>query len=64
MKAFVGKEGGKHGFRVQGIVVHKLGQGEEVDPVILLVVDAHTKVLFQDLVDTFCLPISLGVVGS
>ena len=38
--------------------------GEEVDPVILLAVDVYPKVLFQDLVDTFCLPISLGVVGS
>ena len=36
----------------------------EVDPIILLVVDVHLKVLFQDLVDPFSLTIGLGVVGS
>jgi len=40
--------------------VCKLNQGEEVDPVILLVVDVYPKVLFQDLVDLFSLTISLS----
>jgi len=49
---------------VQSVVIHKLGQGKEVDPVVLLVVDVYPKVLFQDLVDPFSLTISLEVVGS
>ena len=49
---------------MQSVVVPKLGQWEEVDPIILLVVDVHPKILFQDLVDSFGLAISLRVVGS
>jgi len=37
----------------------KLGQGKEVDPIVLLVVDVHPKVLLQDLVDLFGLAIGL-----
>ena len=53
MKTIVSEERGDHGFRVQSVVVCKLGQGKEVDPIVLLVVDVHLKVLFQDLVDPF-----------
>jgi len=55
---------GDHGCRVWSIVVCKLSQGKEVDPIILLVVDIHLKTLFQDLVDLFGLTVSLRVVGS
>ena len=63
MKTLVSKERGDHGCRVQGVVVCKLGQGKEVNPIVLLVVDVHLKILFHDLVDMFGLPIGLGVVG-
>jgi len=36
--------------------------GQEVDPVILLVVDVYPKILFQDMVDLFSLSIGLQVV--
>jgi len=37
--------------------------GEEVNPVILLIVDVHLNILLQDLVDPFGLTVSLRVVG-
>ena len=49
---------------MRSIVVCKFGKGQEVDPVILLVVDVYPKVLFQDLVDLLGLPIGLWVVGG
>ena len=51
MKTLVGEERGDHGCRVQSVVVCKLGQGKEGDPIVLLVVDVHPKILLQDLVD-------------
>src|SRR5882672_10772868 len=63
VEALVGEEGGDHSSRMRSIVVCKFGKGQEVDPVILLVVDVYLKVLFQDLVNSFSLPISLWVIG-
>jgi len=56
IKALVSEERGHHGRRVRCVVVCKLGQGKEVDPIVLLVVDVHPKVLLQDLVDPFVWP--------
>src|SRR5882724_1388457 len=64
MEAFVGEEWGDHGRRVQSVVVRKLGKRKEVDPIVLLVVDVHPKILFQDLVDPFGLAIRLRVIGG
>src|SRR5882724_6107902 len=63
IKSLVSKERGNHGRRVRCVVVRKLGQGKEVDPIVLLVVDVHPKVLLQDLVDLFGLAIGLWVIG-
>src|SRR5882724_253627 len=63
MEALVGEERGDHGCRVRRVVVWKLSQGQEVDPIILLVVDVYPKILFQDLVDPFGLAVSLRVIG-
>ena len=63
MKTHVSEEWGDHGCRVRGIVVHELGQGQEVNPVILLIIDVHLKVLLQDLVDPFGLAVGLRVIG-
>ena len=64
METLVSKEWGDHSGRVGPVVVCELGQGKEIDPVVLLVVDVHPKILFQDLVDTFSLTIGLWMVGS
>ena len=46
------------------IVVAELSKGEEFVLVVLPLVCEESKVLFQLLIDTFCLPIHLGVIGS
>jgi hypothetical protein len=45
------------------IVVLKLSQGEEIDPVILPLVHEDPEVLFQLLVNSFGLPVTLRMVG-
>ena len=47
---------------VAGVVVCKLCEGQEVDPVILFVVDIDVEVLFQNLVGAFGLSIGFRVV--
>jgi len=64
MEALIGEERGNHGRGVRCVIVHKFSQREEIDPIVLLVVDVHTKILLQDLVDLFGLTIRLRVVGS
>ena len=44
------------------IIVGKFHHGKEVDPIFLLVVDCTPEILFEDLVDSFGLSISFGVV--
>jgi len=39
-------------------------KGRRLTPIVLLVVDVHPKILFQDLVDPFGLAICLRVIGS
>ena len=43
------------------VVVCKFGKGKEVDPVVLLIIDIYAKILFQNLIDSFGLSISLWV---
>ena len=42
----------------------EFSRGEELVPVVLVVVAEHSDVCLKFLVDTLCLPISLGVVCS
>ena len=44
------------------IIVGKFRHGKEVHPIVLLVADCTPEVLFEDLVDSFGLAISLRVV--
>ena len=46
MKTLVSKERGNHGRRVKHVVVCKLSQQKEVDPIVLLIVDVHLKIPF------------------
>ena len=48
--------------QVLGVVVGKLCKGEQMLPVILLVVNEDLKVLLEDLAHPFHLPISLGMI--
>jgi hypothetical protein len=63
MESIVDIEWGLSGRRVGCIVVGKFCKREKVMPIVLLIVDEATKVLLKDLVDSFCLSISLRVEG-
>ena len=45
-----------------GIIVRELCQGQEIGPVVLLVVAVNPKVLLQGLVGPFCLSVTFRVV--
>ena len=64
MESFVREEGCDLCGRMGSIIVCEFCKGQEVCPIILLVVDIDVKVLLQDLVYSLCLSISLGVVGG
>ena len=49
---------------VDCVVVHELGSRQERHPVILIVVAIHSKILLDDLVYPFCLPVGLWMVRS
>jgi len=50
--------------RVDVVIVGELRQGEECVPVVLSFSDEDPQVLFQFLVDPFCLSVCLWVVGG
>ena len=62
MVTLIGEEGGEFGRRILGIVVHEFGIGEEVAPVVLLVVAVDSQILLQGLVCPLYLYVGLGVV--
>ena len=47
-----------------GVVVRKLCQREIAGPVVLVVVDVQAEIAYDDLVQSLCLSIGLGVVGG
>jgi len=58
------KKGVTNSHRKWSVVVCKLCQGEEVDPVILLIVYVHLKILFQIWLTHSVWPLVSGLVGS
>ena len=62
MVTFIGEEGRNTGRSVRGVVVGKLGEGQEFGPVVLLVGTVVLKILLKRLVSAFGLTISLGIV--
>ena len=63
MPSSVQQEWGVLGGGVDMVVVCKLSQWEKSLPVILSFTDKQPDVLFEFLVNTFSLSISLGVIG-
>jgi hypothetical protein len=63
VEPLVGEEGSDLCSRMGSVVVSKFGEGEQVDPVVLLIIDVYSEILFQYLVDPFGLTIGLGVIG-
>ena len=45
-----------------GVIVRELCQGQEIGPVVLLVITVNPKVLLQGLVGPFCLSVAFRVV--
>ena len=62
--AVIGKKGGNLGCRMGSIVVRELSDRKQISPVVLLVIGIHAEVAFQGLIRSFCLTISLRMVGS
>jgi hypothetical protein len=54
-------EGGDLGGGVDPIIVCKFSEGKPVVPVIMMLIDKHSEVLFDLLIDVFSLPVSLGM---
>ena len=40
-----------------GIVVRELRKGQPITPVVLLIINEHSKILLQDLIDSLCLSV-------
>ena len=49
---------------MRSYIVCKFCKGEEVSPIVLLIVAEYSKVLFYFLVDPFGFTVGLGVEGS
>ena len=64
VEAIVGEEGCHACCCRNGVIVGIFGRGEELRPVILLVVAVHTEVLFQDGIGALGLVVGLGMEGS
>jgi uncharacterized membrane protein YdcZ (DUF606 family) len=63
MVAFVGEEGGNTGSFGGCIVVGEFGEWKEFGPVVLLVVAVAAEILFECLIDTFCLTVAFGMIA-
>jgi hypothetical protein len=62
--SLVSVERGYTSGRVRRVVVNEFGDGELRGPVVLLIVDVNTEVLFEGLIDSFGLPVHLWVISS
>jgi hypothetical protein len=60
--ALVGEEGRDVSSGTRSIVVRKLHEGEELRPVVLLVIAIHPDILLQGLVDSLSLTVSFQMI--
>ena len=61
--SIIGIEGRRPGRCMRGIVVRELCERKQLAPVVLRAVTEDMYVLFQDLINSFGLSITLGVIG-
>jgi hypothetical protein len=61
---FVGKERGNSSSSARSIVVSEFRKRKESEPIVLLVIAEYSEVLFQSLIDTFCLSITFGMIAG
>jgi len=62
--ALISEEGRRTSSLVRSIVVRKFRERKKCGPVVLLVVAVAAQVLFQGLVNPFCLAVTLRVVAG
>ena len=62
MVSFVGKKRGDSRGGIRGIIISKLSNGEQIRPIVLLVVAVYSEVLFQGLIHLFSLSVAFGVI--
>ena len=64
VKLVIGKERRCIGTGMTRVIVSKLGQRQESFPVVLLIINISTQVLFKGLIGALCLSVCLGVKNS
>ena len=62
MIIIVGKEWSLLDGLLNSIIVGKLCKCQEIHPIVLMIVDSASQVLFQNLIDLFSLPICLEMI--
>ena len=61
---FIGKEQGGTSSSIGGIIVREFCKGQEVGPVVLLIISVDSEILFQGLIGAFGLPIAFQVISG
>ena len=64
METIVGFKGSLLGRGVSGIVVGEFSKWEELRPVVLFIVDIEVNILFERVVNSLHLAISLQIIGG
>ena len=62
MVSFIGKKWRDSSGGIRGIIISKFGDGEQIQPIVLLVVAVHSEVLLQGLIHLFSLTVTFGVI--
>ena len=60
--SFIGKKRGDSSGGIRGVIISKLSDGEQIQPIVLLVVAVYSEVLLQGLIHLFGLSITFGVI--
>ena len=62
MVSFIGEKRRDSSGGIRGVIISKLGDGEQVRPIVLLVVAVYSEVLLQSLIHSFSLSVTFRVI--
>ena len=62
MVSFIGKKWGDSSGGIRGVIISKLSNGEQIRPIVLLVVAVYLEVLLQGLIHLFGLSVTFGMI--
>ena len=62
MVSFIGKIRRDSSGGIRGIIISKFGDGEQIQPIALLVVAVYSEVLLLSLIHSFGLSVTFGVI--